>query len=154
MSTIRNFSASDIALMMQHISGIRMMLPNHIKLNPSERRSLFKLNSKKEAFVEAALKYMKTQPDTVPSYVDVALCSNYLNMYHQYSDLIVEMNKLTKLMEDVKVKIGNDVMNMTKAYFHNARFASQSGIKKAEPIYKQLKMNYAVGRNSKKTALV
>jgi len=119
MSTIRNFSASDIALMMQHISGIRMMLPNHIKLNPSERRSLFKLNSKKEAFVEAALKYMKTQPDTVPSYVDVALCSNYLNMYHQYSDLIVEMNKLTKLMEDVKVKIGNDVMNRLSLFTSN-----------------------------------
>jgi len=150
MTSVRNFSASDIAKIMQHVSGIRMMLPNHIKLNPSERRSLFKLNAKKELFVEAALKYMKTQPDTVPTCVDVALCANFLNMYHQYSELIDELDKIKKLMEDVKVKIGSDVMNMTKAYFHNARFASQSGVKKAEPIYEQLKMNYAVGRNSKR----
>jgi hypothetical protein len=60
------------------------------------------------------------------------------------------LEKIQKLMDDVKLQLGNEVMNMTKAYFHNARFASQSGVKTAEPIYQQLKTNYAVGRNSKK----
>ncbi len=154
MTPIKNFSASDIANIMQHVSGIRMMLPNHIKLKPCERRSLFKLNSKKEAFVESALEYMKTQPDTVPNYVDVALCRNYLSMYHQYAELIIELDKIKKQMEDVKVQIGSDLMNMTKAYFHNTRFASQAGVTRIEPIYEQLKRNYAVGRNSKKKVLI
>ncbi len=103
--------------------------------------------------MESALKYMKTQPDTVPPFVDVSTCDNYLQLYHQYTELILELEKVKKQMEDVKLQIGNDVMNMTKAYFHNAKFASQSGIRGAEPIYKQLKMNYAVGRNSKKVSV-
>ena len=150
MSNIRTFTASDIAVIMQNISGIRMMLPNHVKLNPSERRSMFKLNSKKQLFVEAALKYMKTRPETVPPNIDVTTCNNYLQLYHQYEELITELEKIQKLMDDVKLQLGSEVMNMTKAYFHNARFASQSGVKNAEPIYQQLKTNYAVGRNSKK----
>ena len=48
------------------------------------------------------------------------------------------------------MQIGNDVMNMTKAYFHNVKFAAQAGVKEAQPIYQQLKMSYAVGRNTKK----
>lgn len=150
MPPIRTFTGSDIAVIMQNISGIRMMLPNHVKLKPAERRSMFKLNTKKQAFVEAALKFMKTRPETVPPFIDVPTCNNYLQLYHQYEELIYELEKIQKLMDDVKLQLGNEVMNMTKAYFHNARFASQSGIKTADPIYQQLKTNYSVGRNSKK----
>lgn len=150
MPSIRSFTGSDIAVIMQNISGIRMMLPNHVKLKPSERRSMFKLNMKKHVFVESALNYMRTKPETVPSYIDIATCNNYLQLYHQYEELITELEKIQKIMEDVKLQVGNDLMNMTKAYFHNTKFASQSGVKIADPIYQQLKMNYAVGRNSKK----
>jgi S-adenosylmethionine/arginine decarboxylase-like enzyme len=86
----------------------------------------------------------------VPNYIDVRTCTSYVHLYEQYSELIEEMEKVKKQMEDVKVKIGNDIMNMTRAYFHNARFASQSGVSNAAPIYEKLKTNYAVGRNSKK----
>ena len=130
-----------------------MMLPNHIRLRPDERRSMFKLNKKRHKFVESALKFMKTMPDTVPPYVEVSDCNNYLQLYHQYTELIDEVDKIKKQLEDIKLQIGNDVMNITKAYFHNTKFAAQSGIKQAEPIYEQLKMNYAVGRNSKKEKL-
>jgi len=150
MHSIKCFTASDVAIIMQNISGIKMMLPNHIKLKPEQRRSMFKLNQKKHVFVESALKFMRTMPDTVPNYVKVSDCNNYLQLYHQYNELICEIDKIKKQMEDVKLQIGNDVMNITKAYFHNTRFAAQSGVKKAEPIYEQLKMNYAVGRNTKK----
>ena len=150
MANIRTFTASDIAVIMQHISGIRMMLPNHVKLKSTERRSMFKLNAKKQEFVNTALKYMKTKPDTVPLGIDVSACNNYLQLYHQYNELINELDKIKKLMDDVKLQLGNEVMNATKAYFHNAKFATQSGVKAAEPIYQQLKMNYAVGRNSHK----
>jgi hypothetical protein len=143
MHSIKCFTASDVAIIMQNISGIKMMLPNHIKLKPEQRRSMFKLNQKKHVFVESALKFMRTMPDTVPNYVKVSDCNNYLHLYHQYNELICEIDKIKKQMEDVKLQIGNDVMNNTK-------FAAQSGVKKAEPIYEQLKMNYAVGRNTKK----
>src|SRR5476651_1355120 len=91
MRPLRSFTASDLTIFMQHLSGIRMMLPSHVKLKPTERRSMFKLNSKKHVFVESALKYMKTQPDTVPPFVDVSTCDNYLQLYHQYTELILEL---------------------------------------------------------------
>lgn len=150
MINIRTFSMSDVAIIMQNFSGIKMMLPNHVKLKPHERRSMFKLNSKKQAFAEAALKFMQTKPDTVPQHINVTTCNNYLQLYLQYVELIAELEKIKRLMEDVKLQLGNEVMNMTKSYFHNARFASQAGVKTSEIIYQQLKKNYAVGRNSKK----
>lgn len=150
MASIRSFKGSDIAIIMQNISGIRMMIPNHIKLKPTERRSLFKLNMKRYEFVKSAINYMKTKPETVPNYIDIATCSNYLQLYNEYGELLTELQKIQKIMEDVKLQLGNDLMNMTKAYFHNTKFASEAGVKMAEPIYQQLKTNYAVGRNSKK----
>lgn len=93
---------------------------------------------------------MQTQPDTVPRHINITTCNNYLHLYLQYVELINELEKIKRLMEDVKLQLGNEVMNMTKNYFHNARFASQSGVKSSEIIYQQLKKKYAVGRNSKK----
>jgi len=151
MRPLRSFTASDLTIFMQHLSGIRMMLPSQVKLLPAERRSMFKLNSKKHVFVESALKYMKMHPEMVPAGVDVSTCNNFLLLYHQYTELLEELEKVKTQMEDVKLQIGNNVMKMTRAYFQNTRFASQSGIRHAEPIYQQLKMNYAVGRNSRKS---
>jgi hypothetical protein len=154
MPVIRSFTASDIAVIMQNISGIRMMIPNHVKLLPAERRSLFKLNTKRKDFAENALRYMKQNPDSVPVSLDVSACHNYLQMYHQYNELIDELEKLKKQMEDVKLHIGNEVMNITKTYFHSTRFAIEAGRKQLEPIYEQLKTDYAVGRNSRQSVAV
>jgi hypothetical protein len=150
MPSNRSFTAADIAGIMQHISGIRMMLPNSIKFKSHIRRSIFKLSSKRMKFVENALGFMKRHPETVPAYVDIRHCQNALELYNQYSDLLEEVTKLKVQLEDLKVHAGNELMNQTRAYFHNTRFAAESGMEKFEGIYKELKPHYAVGRNSKR----
>ena len=127
------------------------MIPGNIKLKPSERRSMFKLNSKREVFVEKAVQYMRKSPNTVPSYVDVTICNSYLHLYSQYTELLKEVDEISAKLEDAKLLIGNEILQQSRAYFNNSKTAAAAGITQFEEIYNTLKPHYAVGRNSKKT---
>ena len=88
MASFRSFVGSELMSFRQHIAALRNMLPQNIKLKPAERRSMFKLNDKKKEFVEKAVLSMRKNPATVPSYVDVNTCNNYIQLYKQYNELL------------------------------------------------------------------
>lgn len=134
----------------QNIAAVRNMVPSTVKLQPSERRSMFKLNTKRHAFVEKAVQFMRKNPNTVPSFVDVMACNNYVHLYAQYSELIEEIEQVKTKLEDAKLVIGNEILKQTRAYFQNSKNASESGNELLGQIYRELKPHYAVGRNSKK----
>ena len=150
MNSFRSFIGSELMSIKQNIAAVRNMIPNNIKLKPSERRSMFKLNTKRHEFVQKAVQYMRKNPNTVPSFVDVTVCNNYVHLYGQYSELLEELEQVKTKLEDAKLVIGNEIMKQTRAYFQNSKNASESGNTELEKIYKELKPHYAVGRNSKK----
>jgi len=150
MSSFRSFIGSELMLLRQHISALRNMIPGNIKLKPSERRSMFKLNTKRQEFVEKAIEFMRRNPSTIPSYVDITVCNSYLNLYTQYAELITEFDEIKAKLEDAKLLIGHEILQQSRAYFQNAKTASNSGQEEFAVIYKELHPHYAVGRNSKK----
>lgn len=152
MSSFRSFIGSELMSIKQNIAAVRNMIPNNIKLKPSERRSMFKLNTKRHEFVEKAVQYMRKNPNTVPTFIDVTICNSYVHLYSQYSELLEELDQVKTKLEDAKLVIGNEIMKQTRAYFQNSKNASESGNEQLAKIYKELKPHYAVGRNSKKVA--
>ena len=152
MASFRSFIGSELMSIKQNIAGIRNMIPNNIKLKPSERRSMFKLNTKRQEFVQKAVQYMRKNPNTVPTFIDVTICNSYVHLYGQYSELLEELDQVKTKLEDAKLVIGNEIMKQTRAYFQNSKNASESGNEQLDKIYKELKPHYAVGRNSKKIA--
>ncbi len=150
MASFRSFIGSELMSIKQNIAAVRNMIPNNIKLLPSERRSMFKLNTKRQEFVQKAVQYMRKNPNTVPSFVDVTICNNYVHLYGQYSELLEELEQVKTKLEDAKLVIGNEIMKQTRAYFQNSKNASESGNAELAKIYTELKPHYAVGRNSKK----
>lgn len=150
MASFRSFVGSELMSFRQHIAALRNMLPQNIKLKPAERRSMFKLNDKKREFVEKAVLSMRKNPGTVPSYVDVNTCNNYVQLYKQYNELLNELEEVKTKMEDAKLLLGNEILKQTRAYFHNSKNAALSGSEQFGQIYKELKPHYAVGRNSRR----
>ncbi|MDE3251392.1 MAG: hypothetical protein KGO92_01210 [Bacteroidota bacterium] len=150
MSSFRSFVASELMSIKQNIAAVRNMVPNNVKLKPSERRSMFKLNTKRQEFVEKAIQFMRKNPTTVPTFVDVMECNNNIRLYAQYSELIEELDQVKTKLEDAKLLIGNEILKQTRAYFQNSKNAYDSGNEALGKIYKELKPHYAVGRNSKK----
>jgi len=134
----------------QNIAAVSNMIPKNIKLKPSERRSMFKLNTKRQEFVEKAVQYMRKNPNTVPTFIDVTECNNYVHLYGQYGELLLELEQVKTKLEDAKLVIGHEIMKQTRAYFQNSKNAAESGNELLGKIYKELKPHYAVGRNSKK----
>jgi len=153
MASFRSFIGSELMSIKQNIAAVRNMIPNNIKLKPSERRSMFKLNTKKQEFVNKAVLFMRKNPNTVPNFVDVTQCNNYVHLYGQYTELIDELEQVKTKLEDAKLMIGNEILKQTRAYFQNSKNASESGNEALDKIYKELKPHYAVGRNSKKEAV-
>ncbi len=150
MTNYRSFVASELMSIKQNIAAVRNMIPNNIKLKPTERRSMFKLNTKRQEFVTKAVQFMRKNPNTVPNFVDVTQCNNYVHLYGQYAELIDELEQVKTKLEDAKLMIGNEILKQTRAYFQNSKNASESGNEVLDKIYKELKPHYAVGRNSKK----
>ena len=150
MPSFRSFIGSELMSIKQNIAAVSNMIPKNIKLKPSERRSMFKLNTKRQEFVAKAVQYMRKNPNTVPTFIDVTVCNNYVHLYGQYAELLDELEQVKTKLEDAKLVIGNEIMKQTRAYFQNSKNASESGNELLGKIYKELKPHYAVGRNSKK----
>ncbi len=150
MSSFRSFIGSELMSIKQNIAAVSNMIPKNIKLKPSERRSMFKLNTKRQEFVEKAVQYMRKNPNTVPTFIDVTECNNYVHLYGQYGELLLELEQVKTKLEDAKLVIGHEIMKQTRAYFQNSKNAFESGNELLGKIYKELKPHYAVGRNSKK----
>ena len=152
MNSFRSFVGSELMAIKQNIAAVRNMIPSNVKLKPAERRSMFKLNTKRHEFVQKAVQYMRKNPGTVPAFVDVTICNNYVHLYEQYAELLEELDQVRTKLEDAKLVIGNEIMKQTRAYFQNSKNASESGNEQLRVIYTELKPHYAVGRNSKKAA--
>ncbi|MCA6439052.1 MAG: hypothetical protein ACRC0I_03485 [Sediminibacterium sp.] len=149
MASFRSFVGSELMSIKQHLAGLRNMIPGAVKLKPLERRSMFKLNAKRETFVQKAIQQMRRNPKTVPAYIDVTICNNYVQLFEQYNELLKEMDEVKTKLEDAKLLLGNEILRQTSAYYKNAKTAADAGGEEYQLIYKELKPYYAVGRNTK-----
>lgn len=148
MPSLRSLVGSELMLVKQHIAGIRQIVPNHIRLSASERRSLFKLNAKRQEFVQKSFNYMRQHSSELPSFIDIAGCNNDLHLYQQCAEVIKELEQLQEKLEDARVFLGNRIMKQTRGFFLHARGAAEAGHKGFQDVYDDLKPHYAVGRNS------
>jgi hypothetical protein len=148
MPSLRSLVGSELMLVKQHIAGIRQIVPNHIRLSASERRSLFKLNAKRQEFVQKSFNYMKQHSSELPSFIDIAGCNNDLHLYQQCAEVIRELEQLQEKLEDARVFLGNRIMKQTRGFFLHARGAAEAGHKGFQKVFDDLKPHYAVGRNS------
>ncbi|MEI6582648.1 MAG: hypothetical protein WCO43_03560 [Chitinophagia bacterium] len=148
MAALRSLVGSEITLIKQHIAGIRQMVPNQIRLTPAERRSMFKLNTKRQDFVHKSLQLMRQHTSSLPALIDVSTCNNDLHLYNQLAEILEELEQLQSKLEDARVFIGNRVMQQTRAFFLHARSAAESGNETYKKVYEDLRPHYAVGRNT------
>lgn len=148
MAVLRSLVGSEITLIKQHIAGIRQMVPNQIRLTAAERRSMFKLNIKRQDFVQKSLQHMRQHTASLPAYIEVASCNNDIHLYNQCAEVLEELEQLQSKLEDARVFIGNRVMQQTRAFFLHARSAAESGNVAYKKVYEDLRPHYAVGRNT------
>ncbi|MFX8988316.1 hypothetical protein ABTN23_19745, partial [Acinetobacter baumannii] len=71
---------------------------------------MFKLNAKRETFVQKAIQQMRRNPKTVPAYIDVTICNNYVQLFEQYNELLKEMDEVKTKLEDAKLLLGNEIL--------------------------------------------
>jgi len=148
MAALRSLVGSEITLIKQHIAGIRQMVPNQIRLTAAERRSIFKLNTKRQDFVQKSLLHMRQHTSSFPAFIDVSTCNNDLHLYNQLAEILEELEQLQSKLEDARVFIGNRVMQQTRAFFLHARSAAEAGNVAYKKVYEDLRPHYAVGRNT------
>lgn len=148
MAALRSLVGSELTLIKQHIAGIRQMVPHQIRLTAAERRSLFKLNTKRQNFVQKSLQHMRQHTGSLPAYIDVSTCNNDIHLYNQCAEVLEELAQLQSKLEDARVFIGNRVMQQTRAFFLHARTAAESGNTAYKKVYEDLRPHYAVGRNT------
>ena len=141
MAVLRSLVGSEITLIKQHIAGIRQMVPNQIRLTAAERRSMFKLNIKRQDFVQKSLQHMRQHTASLPAYIEVASCNNDIHLYNQCAEVLEVLKKLQNKLDYARVFIGKRIMQQTRAFFLHARTVAESGnvaYKKCMKIFTQI----------------
>ena len=96
MATFRSFIGSELLAIKQHLAAVKSIIPDKVKLLPSERRSLFKLHLKRKDFAFKAINLMRRSPSTAPSFVDIQSCNNYMQLYEQYTEILEEVEAVKR----------------------------------------------------------
>ncbi|MBP9215288.1 MAG: hypothetical protein KBF36_12060, partial [Chitinophagaceae bacterium] len=148
-NSIRLLSASDMAVLSQCFAQIRQMVPSSKKLNPKERRSIFKLSENRMEFVEKAIQKMKLNPSLIPAYLDVTAAIKLLHLYNQLNEINTELEKLQQQVENTKLQAGNQALVIAKMFYHQTKNAATLGLQDAKAINDELIELYTVGRNAK-----
>ena len=150
MANFRGFIGSELLAIQQHLASIKSAIPNKVKLAATERRSMFKLHHKRKDFALKAIALMRKSPSSAPSFVDIQACNNYMLLYEQYTELMIEVEAVKRHLEDARLLVGHEILKQTRSYFQNAKNGADHGDIHFEKIFHSLKPFYAVGRNSKK----
>lgn len=88
-----------------------------VNLTQEERKSARNVSSKREAYVRATLRAAKDHEDFLPRDIDVSVFEQSLSLFEQQLKLMGKLNKITEMIEDTKVAIGQELMYYTDSIY-------------------------------------
>ena len=121
-------------------------------LTADERQSLFKMGNKTVATVQKTKKYVDTNPEFVPAYMDSEEFLKDEKVVTQLSSIINLTAQLNSDADDTMMLAGSEALQSALLYYGQVKEAHSKGIPTAKPIYEDLSERFKRGNNKKKTA--
>ena len=125
-------------LIITKLSEVDALLPFTIKISAKERRRVSALGKKTRGFVEAALKYSKTQPQIIPVYLDMAKKTQDMELFLQISELLSVLGPIYEKLRETSMVSGAEAYHSARIYYDAVKVAVKSGQPGSEVIAKEL----------------
>jgi hypothetical protein len=128
--------------------AIALIRPYSVVMTADERASALKVGDRAFTFITKVFAYTKTNPEFIPSYMDV----RGFNVDFQDADghpaLVSLINQLYNYFDDTKLTARSEAYSASLYYYGNVQQAASVNLPGAKAIYDDLKQ-YFPGRGSK-----
>jgi len=128
--------------------AIGLVKPYSVVLTADERASVLKVGDKKFTCVNKAFAYTKTNPEFVPSYLNVADFDIDMKDADGHPEIVAFINQLFNYFDDTKLAARSEAYSASLYYYGNVQQAASVNLPGAKAIYDDLKQ-YFPGRSSK-----
>ena len=126
------------------------LAPYLLGLSEKERKDLFKMGDKTVATVQKVKSYVDTNPEFVPSYMQVTEFTKDETITTILTPLQNVAFQLASDIDDTRLLAGSEALSEAMFYYGSVREAANKGVVQAKPIYEDLKQRFS--KKSKKVA--
>lgn len=144
--TITDEQVADI---LTHLTALETALPFLLDREPGDKTVL--LGEKSVGFDEKCAAYMNSNPEYIPSYLDIAEVAKDRSARAQFLKFLPQLRQLADKANDTFDVIGNELMLADLAYYNNTGDAAKRGRLDAQSIRNDLAVRYP-GRPTKTKA--
>ncbi|MFC5571078.1 hypothetical protein ACFPN1_13510 [Lysobacter yangpyeongensis] len=107
-----NLSAQDLADVDAAISTLRRVFAQMIALQPSQRRDLYKMGDKSEAFCRQTLAVLAANPQIIPPSLNLAEAQADLTALDQLRPRLQQLEQLVERADDTALALGSDIITV------------------------------------------
>ena len=132
-----------IATVLKNLQECRDLLhPFLLALTPEERQSILKMGDKTVATVLKTRDYVVTNPQFVPSYMNVPEFVADATVVNQLSPITNLAVQLSRNIDDTMMVAGSEAFQEALVYYGQVKEAASKGVPSAGPIYEDLKQRF------------
>jgi len=128
--------------------AIGLIKPHAVIMTAEERASVLKVGDAKFTCVNKVFAYTKTNPEFVPSFLNVADFEIDLKDADGHPSIVALINQLYNYFDDTKLTARGEAYSASLYYYGNVQQAASINLPGAKAIYDDLKQ-YFPGRSSK-----
>ncbi len=116
--------------------------PFEIALTNKERMSIVKMGDKSFPFVKKANEYVKSAPELVPNYLNIAEFDKDVKAYQDLSSIYQLLSPLYNIIKDTRMLAGSEANKSAMMFYKAVKTAADNKVVHAKGIYVDLKKRY------------
>ena len=138
----------DVTGKLNYIVGV--LEPYLIALTPQERHELPKMSDKTIPMVEKIKDYTQSDPQYVPSFMDVEALKQDMKVYGQLMPLLHIIRGLGDGLDDTTMEAGVESYINSLNYYNSVKQATKRNVPGSKAIYEDLKKRFHRSKNKPK----
>lgn len=119
-----------------------ILKPYLIALTPEERKKLPKMGDKTIPFVEKVTEYAKSNPEFVPSYMNVQNLEIDFQAVSDLTLMIRPTDQLASSLNDTTLLAGSEAYSSALVYYNAVKQAARNNVPNAKTIFDDLKKRF------------
>ena len=119
------------------------LMPYLVALTPEDRQNLPKIKQANLPFVQKALEHASSNPNFVPTYIDVNELKIDVNAVDMLNSLLHPLQQVTSSLDDTTMLCGSEAYIAALAFYNSVKQAAKMNVPGAKPIYEDLKVRFA-----------
>ncbi len=134
---------SDVKQVVEYLGKIQEILkPYLIALLPDERQKMLKMGDKTVSFVEKTLDYVKSNPEFVPSYMNILEFEKDATAVKNLVSMQNPMVQLEQGINDTEMLAGSEAYTAALIYYNSVKQAAKNNVPNAAAIYDDLSKRF------------